>query len=521
MKKFLFYLIVIGIIVGIIIGRNKAMNLEEENKIENQEVEEKIITYELNLAISDIDTLNPLRTKNSHVSDILKFIYEPLLSYDFEKGLQGVLAESWGQKDEHTWIIKLKPDVLWHGGEKFSSEDVKFTIDLLKGEELDSIYRENVKNIRSVDIVDDTTIVLTLESSDAYLPSKLIFPIIPKYYFKSEGIMDENKANRPVGTGPYQYESADETQLILVSNVSWWKTSEIKLSKIHVLKYETYGELIKGFKSSEVDMVYTNMHEWKEKFGFIGINSYEFESSEYELLIPNGKNVFLGDANVRKAILMAINRGDIISNIYDDMATVRDIPIGSSSQYFVKTLEYNPEEAKQLLMEAGYVFSKNGWNKNNKKLSLTLIIPENDEDKMKSAEKIKQYLEEISIPITIKKQKWNDFKKNISNDNFELALASLDIKNEYQIQDLVTENHFNNYANYANREMENIIIELKNSAEDIYEGYMRSFIRLYEEEMPYIGLYFKNNVILTNKSVKGQYESTFNNPYQNIIYFSK
>ena len=69
--------------------------------------------------------------------------------------------------------------------------------------------------------------------------------------------------------------------------------------------------------------------------------------------------------------------------------------------------------------------------------------------------------------------------------------------------------------------MNDILEKLKNSEEDVYEETMKAFITNYLNEMPYIGLYFKNNTMLANKSVKGEYKSTATNPFNNLINFYK
>lgn len=521
MKKFFLLFIILGIIVGLIYGHKALSESDvEENNIEPV-VTNEVVDYEINLPISDIDTLNPLRTKNSHIVDLLKLVYEPLFSYNEEGEIEPCLASEYAKRDDLTWIIKLKDNILWHGGERFSSNDVKYTLDLLINNEIDSVYIKNVKNIESVEIVDNKTAIIKLFQEEPYFISNLTFPILPEYYFKAEGILDEEKANHMVGTGPYMYESSNDSVIRLVANGNWHTHQEIKLSKINLRKYATYGEAIKGFKSSEVDMMFTNMHNWKEKFGFIGINSYNFESNTYDVIIPNTENALLNDSQIRKAILYAINRDDIIARVFDGNATISDIPITSNSKYYSTSLEYNFENARQLLLKSGFENTGNEWIKDKKKLSFNLIVPENNEEKIKCAEIIKQYLGELGINITIKKQKWNDYEKNLIDGKFDLAFASIEIQNEYQIQKLVHASGSNNFARYNNTEMNQVINELENSSDEVYFANMKSFIDLYNEELPYIGLFFEDDILLSNKSVKGQYESTSYNPYRNIINFSK
>ena len=50
---------------------------------------------------------------------------------------------------------------------------------------------------------------------------------------------------------------------------------------------------------------------------------------------------------------------------------------------------------------------------------------------------------------------------------------------------------------------------------------MNSFVQNYKNDAPYIGLYFKTSTMLTNKSVKGNFEPTWSNYFRNITSFCK
>ena len=165
--------------------------------------------------------------------------------------------------------------------------------------------------------------------------------------------------------------------------------------------------------------------------------------------------------------------------------------------------------------------AKNKWKKENTTLKFTLLVCDEEIEKIAVAEKIKSDLNEIGIQVTIKEVKWDELIKSLDTNKFELILMSLDIKNEYQIQDMVQIGNAHNYANFINVELNEIIEELKKSEGDAYEEKMKDFKEKYINELPYIGLYFKTDAILTNKSVKGEYKSTVYEPYRNLINFYK
>lgn len=522
MKKVLLFFIIIGIVTGIIIGARAPRANEENMEYSSGEIENATESIsKISLALPEVDTLNPLRTNNSYLADTLKLVYEPLVSFDEKNQIEPSLAINWAQRDDFTWIIKLRENVLFHDGEKFTANDVKYTLETILNEKITSKYKANVANISQIDVIDSETISISLKSKDSYFPSKLTFPIVPEHYFKDDGILDEEKANKPNGTGAYQYSSTDGDKIELIFNKKWWKSNSSRLETIELKKYSTYSEAIKAFKSSEIDMIFTTIYNWKEKFGFIGINSYMFESSEYETVIPNTSKESLSEHSVRLAIMSAINRENIIANVYKGNAFVADTPIASNSLYAVSNTEYDIEKAKQLLINAGWVQNKNGWSKNGKIISYTLIIPKDDAEKVSIANHIKQDLAEIQIKITISELSRTVFNDRIKSGNFDLALATLDIKNEYQIQDLVSAGNQYNYARYDDEKMNAIISLLKSSEEDVYANNMETFKQHYRSEMPYIGLCYKANIILTNKSVKGEYQGTDFNPYRNIRNFCK
>lgn len=523
-KKIVLFFIFVAIVWGLTAGM-KSVKIEEKDEVEVQSLMKdvnEIYRDELNISISELDTFNPLKTKNADVVALLNLIYEPLIAYKSDDELEYVLAESCTRLDEYNWIIKLRNNVKWHSGVTFTANDVVFTFNMLRNNDL--TYSSNVKNINSIEVIGDDAIKINLSLADDFFASKLSFPIVPEYYFKGENFNNENRISKMVGTGPYKYINTSDDIIELSFNKNWWKEDDAKLQKIYVYKYATYGEAIKAFKSANIDLIVTNMSSWKEKFGTIGVNSYSFENSEYELIVPNCNNVLLADNSVRRAILQAINRENIINSIYNDNASVSDIPIHTNSKNSVTNAEYDIEKAKQILINAGWSQSQDGWQKNieGKKYSLhfTLMVNADNKEKIAVAEKIKENLSEIGIPININKISIENIKNNIKQDKFELALLSIDIKNEMFTYSLVENESENNYANYFSEAMNSIIENLKvdnlNYDENIY-----TYSLLFKNDAPYIGLYFKTSTILTNKSVKGNIEPTWSNYFRNITTFCK
>lgn len=524
-KRILISLLFIAIIWGVMVGIKNVKFENLENNIDNEneasEISESYVD-EIKLPLIELDTLNPLKTNNTQVAEILSLIYEPLITYQNNEELEKVLISEWAKLDSNTWILKVKDNILWHNGRKMTIDDVIFTLNILKENNL--AYSSNVSNIQEIIKLDEYSVKIILQEKDDYFIGKLNFPIVSEYVLK-DNFENEEKTNSPIGTGAYKYVQTTSNGVVeLKFNELWWKETNAKLQKIYLYKYASYGEAIKAFKSVKVDMIVTNMSKWQEKFGTIGLNAYSFENSEYEMIIPNCNNLALSDNSVRRAILQGINRESIINSVYLENATISDIPIHNNSKNSVNNSEYDLEKAKQILINAGWVQNESGWQKEingkNTTLKFTMLVNENSEEKIEVAEKIKLDLQELGISLNIKKVSNEKLKSLIEEDNFELALTTLDIKNEFFIQEMIEENSKLNYANYSSKEMQEILENMKIS-EAYYEDNFHMLTQLYKNDAPYIGLYFKTSTLLTNKSVKGNINPTWADYYKNITSFCK
>lgn len=521
MKKIFLFFTGLAITLGLFLAlRNTVLN-SEKNNIDDDLLSGDNYVHELNIPIMEVDSLNPILTYNKQVLNLMKLVYEPLAQISRDESLKGVLATNWTEVDDLTWKIQLQKGVKWHNNVDFTARDVIFTIDQIKLDNVDSPYISNIKNIASVSKIDDYTINITLLEKDEFLIYKLTFPIIPENYFKNGDIASVAKNDAPIGTGPFKYVDTAYNIITLTKNTNWWGNVEnAKLENIYLYKYSNYGEAIKAYKSANVDLITTSVTEWGKKFGTIGNNTYSYEGAIFDAIVPNSTKSLLSDSSVRKALLYAINRENIGEKALASNITVSDMPIHTNSKNYMSGMqvEYDIDTAKQVLINAGWTLGAKSWTKNNQTLRLSLMVNSENAEHIKIAEVIKENLADINIGITIKKLSWNDYKKSLEEGNFELALASFDIKNELTMIDMMKENSYINYAKYKSDNANKII---ENTKITNIDASIKELQKVFKSEVPYIGLYFRNNNLLTNKSVKGGIEPTWSNPYTNILTWCK
>lgn len=219
--KIIFFSIIIILLIFAIyyIIKNKETNASDIKikKIENE------ISYEIIMGITEFDTINPILSKNYDVQYVTKLIYEPIINIGQDFKLEKGLGEEWCKLDDKTYLIRLNENKFWSNKEKFTAEDIEYTIDYIKQQE--SIYNKNVKNIDKIEIVNDYTIKVYLIEPEENFEYMLCFPIICK---------EEN-----IGTGNYYITLVNEKEVILQS-----KTNK---SKIIIKIYDDVSKLYNAF----------------------------------------------------------------------------------------------------------------------------------------------------------------------------------------------------------------------------------------------------------------------------------
>ena len=125
------------------------------------------IQTDLRLAIAEFDTINPILSNNRNVQEISKIIYEPLITLNENYKMEYCLAEEIAKSDDLTYVIKLRKGVLWQDNTNFTSEDVKFTMDIIRNIG-NTIYNDNLRYISDFEVIDSNTLKIYLSQPVAF-----------------------------------------------------------------------------------------------------------------------------------------------------------------------------------------------------------------------------------------------------------------------------------------------------------------------------------------------------------------
>lgn len=513
--KYIFIIFAIGIMIFAIVKIKSDEKNVGEQIYETKEEAEKEIT-ELKLGIASFDSMNPILSKNKNVQDISKIIFEPLMTLTSDYKLEPCLAKEWAKQNDTVYLIKLREDKKWSDGQKFTAEDVKFTIDRLK--DTDTIYSANVQHVTTVEIVDSTTIRITLDQEVQFFEYNLIFPILSSKYYSDKQFIPDIV---PVGTGMYKVSEVQESALVLSKNEYYENEDDFKLDKITITIYATVGELYNSFKIGNIDLISTQNSNLKEYIGTIGYLSKDMKGREHDFIAFNTQNAILSQTSVRKAICYSIDKSNIVSSIYSDNYYTSSFPLDYGNWIYQEqdvSSGYNIEQAKQILLDDGWNYKNKYWQKTanykTQKILFNFVVKSSDIVRVSVAENIKTQLENQGIRINLIKASDEQYQNYLNNKNYDMILCSINLSVS---PDLSTFFGDNNLSNYSNEEVTNLMNEIKNLNDEnkLKQDYKR-LGEIYKTEMPYLSLYNNKYTVAYNTKLAGTLEPNWFYQFYNI-----
>lgn len=516
--KYIFIIFVMITIFAVIYKVNN--NEEVTNQVKEQETvstSNDEIIKEMTFGIAEFDTMNPIISQNKHVQEISKIIFEPLLELDDEYKLTKCLAKDWAKTAEDTYLVKIRDDIKWSDGSEFTVDDVIFTIKELK--QVQSIYSNNVQNIIKLEKISEDTLKITLDNEVPFFEYNLIFPIMSSKYYEGQDFVNTEKNLMPVCTGKYKISEHINNTITLNKNENYTR-EELTLEKINIIKYTALGEMYNAFKLGKIDLITTTNIGIENYIGTIGYNKQEASGREMDFLAINTKNTVLSATEVRSAISHAINKNNIVTSIFNDKYKVANYPLDYGSWLSGEEGDnsYNPDLAKQILQENGWVFQYNKWQKTEnyytRTLKFKIIVQAYNQTRVTVAEMIKADLEAIGMEITIIKANDNQYNNYLQNKNYDSIIMGT---TSSLAPNLETFFGNSNYANYENSELKNLILEVKNiTKEELLKEKYEKIRQIFNEQNPYICLYRNYYCVESSWSFRGNITVNWYNIYMDI-----
>ena len=387
--------------------------------------------------LSDFQAFNPVTNTHLTTDDVIKhMLFTPLIQYD-EK-LQPIpwLAERWELADTSV-TFHLRHDVRWHDGQPVTAEDVKFTFDLAKDPAAASLLGSAYMNlVKSATVVDSFTVRFGFQSPHAQALDGFWWPPLPRHLLQNvqAAQLTQHPFNRnPVGSGPFKFTEWRPTQSVtLEANPDFPQAlgGRPNLDRVVFRIVPEATTMVRELINGTSDMIgYTLLPDQGAQVqNQRGLDLRHYPSREFTFFAWNNTRPLFGDARVRRAMGMAVNRQQIIDALLKGFGqpAVGMIPSWSPLYTEMQPLPYDPAQSRQLLAQAGWR-DTNGdsiADKGGQPLRVVLTINSANRLHADIAQVVQQQLKQVGVALDIRPQEFQSMLQQYKARQYDAVLAN-------------------------------------------------------------------------------------------------
>ena len=277
--------------------------------------------------LGTFDSLNPFNLKaGSTAQGLNNLVFEPLMarSQDEPFTLYGLVARSIETDDARSFAtFRLDPAARFSDGTPITSDDVRFTFDLLKAHGRPQ-QRQAFALIRAVDTPDAETIRFDLKGvDDRELAMDLgLMPVLSRKATDAARF-DETTLKPPIASGAYRVAEVDPgTKLVLLRNPDYWahdlpsRRGMFNFDRIDIDYYRDANALFEVFKAGECDYrIETDPARWLSGYDFPALRDGRDVKLAIPSRLPKGMDGFA--FNTRRPLFADVRVREALSAMFD------------------------------------------------------------------------------------------------------------------------------------------------------------------------------------------------------------
>ncbi|MFE2991041.1 ABC transporter substrate-binding protein [Streptomyces sp. NPDC059262] len=287
-----------------------------------------------------------------------RLIYNTLTRYDDQLRPKPELAASWAYaKDGRSITLRLRDDVTFHNGRRFTADDVIFAVKNLQNPVRAAQLRSTAATITGFEKRGDHELVLKLAHPVNNLFDLFEFMIITD----PETVEDAVTGKKLIGTGPFKLKKwSPGSGLSLTRNDHYWQAGRPYLDGVELRVIAQADALISSLRSGQSQLSFDvpgkSLGVVKNDPRLV-ITNYDTGAGAVYLGV-NTTVAPLNDRTVRQALAWAVDRDRLLAQTLGGYGLASAAPWPKSSPAFTEAnrthYTHNPGKARQLLKSAGH-----------------------------------------------------------------------------------------------------------------------------------------------------------------------
>ncbi|OKP88690.1 peptide ABC transporter substrate-binding protein [Paenibacillus sp. P3E] len=478
---------------------------------------------------------------------VLEFITESMFKVKDDLTTVPGIA-SWQESDDHTvFTFKIKAGVRWHNGDELTVEDWKFaletiaspeytgsryySVEMIKGAE--AYHKGEAKEISGIKVIDPYTLRITMNGVRVNALDNLWSYPMNKKVFSGIAVKDMPDSDpvrkHPIGIGPFEVTNIQPGQLVEMKRFDHYYQGKAFLDGVQYKVFDD-KEIVNLLEENQVDIAsaprdaYASLKQLDQvevlespelSYEYIGFKFGSWDKETQQIIMNNPK---FADKRLRQAMYYALDRKGIIDQYSYGLGSLIETPVSSSSwakipNAEINTYDYNPDTAKTLLDEAGYV-DRDGDGLREDPKGHSFIINYDAMTGTTTAEArtqaILQNWRDVGLDVRLnggKLKELNDFYEAVENDDpsVELFNGVWGLASDPDPSGLWRATDLWNYPRYSSKRSEDLIREgvgIKSYDKEYRKQVYYEWQKLINEEVPMIFFAERTNITAVNKRLQ-------------------
>lgn len=477
----------------------------------------------LNVAVSGIDTVNPLLTQNEDLRIYLGLVCEPLIQLDEMMNPVPNILTSWLSNTSYTlWEFKVLEDALFHDGKKITAWSVCNVINYAISVSGNN-YQGNVDNISGCFAKDEYTVQIMLKEPDAQLPGKLFIPLV------GDRTISADTPDKLVGSGIFVCTSFDSGKIVLSKNVEY--RDESKLTRFDEIDINVMGsEKNKLATDSDITFVYgstlgadalrdntTVLYYEGSSYYYVAMNCSStclFGSNVTEGTTTKRNYITISNPMKQKSLRLAlsylISASTCITLAGSNHGIAAMLPLYSGTTYRKElTSEYtkNITMAEKLVKSCGYTYdhSKKTWFDENGEELIITALSSRDNFALKSIMRhVQDAFKTIGVRVDISELPDDDYVTGLLNKEYMIAAVTIDMGTYPSVEKILKTGSSLNFSYYSSTKMDDLLAQIRTlESGDVMIAAFNEVEKLVLEDAPILGLYYSQNAVILGPRIRG------------------
>lgn len=465
--------------------------------------------------VGQFGRLNPvLDYYNEADRAVNRLLYSSLLRFDDRGVAHGDLAENWGiSQDGSVYNFSIRTGATWHDGSPVVSDDILFTVDLLRQDAipLPADQREFWQTV-SVIALDEQTLQFRLPEPFAPFLDYLTFGVVPSHLLQgipAENLPDDIFNHQPIGSGPYRFERFIVEEgliqgVVLGVNPQYYAQPAF-IEQIIFRYYPDAQAAMQAYLAGQVQGISQISDEiLSQALNAPNLNLYTGRIPRLVLLYLNLDNpdvMALQDIEVRRALLQGLNRQWMIDRLLGGQALPAHSPIFPNTWAYydgIEQVQYDPEAATQALIDAGFAL-QDGSNvrlREEDRLEFDLVYPD-EAPYQEVAKAVQRDWERLGVGINLLPVSPSTLMDDyLEPRTYQIALAEIDLSRSpdpdpypFWHQTQITSGQ--NYSGWNDRQASELLEQARTLVDEPERTRRyRSFQARFASQLPALLLYY-------------------------------